>query len=609
MKNKGKCFGVSGALMLENFKLNWYLPAIIFFVYFLSGIFPLIISDNNGMMALSALWNYNPGFIALLIFAPIIVSCVMMRFYHRPAASFALHAQPYSRSKLFNTHILTGWFMLALPIVIMGVLFLLIMGSIGTPDTAVTEYYFDEPAPAVEAYRAVDVIIWVLMTISEMSFFYFLYTLAGALVGSTVMQILCSLILVNLVPLIVGLANLYSEKFILGFYGTPDWASALIKNTNPLIRMAYRGGLLDQPERLPCLWYFAAGIVFLILAKAVYSKAKLERVGDSMMFGFFEAAITVTVASIGGILAALIFSSIIDGAYIVVAGALIGLLLTFFVTKIVIERSIKIFSVRNLKILICAFIVLLIFLLLFAFDATSYSKRAVDKDKISSVYIEDLISADGATTLSADATDYSETALDSDVSDRETIDKVYEFNRYIIENNLCSLEKDWDRDKTIIFNYELRGGGQWLRRYYVHLDRNAEAMLQSIMTSDAVVSARSVTDKLKDRANHITISSDEAAADNTLGSYKHTEYLVTEREDIIAILEARDRDIREIDYTVGTGNVMYTNSIYVDISDVSKKQKKYETSVYFYYNESAKHLNAVISELEKKYGAMSEYYY
>lgn len=607
MKTKNNYFGVSKALMLENFKLHWYLPVIIFALYFLSGIFPLIISEHNGMMASYAMDNYNAGFIALLLFAPIIVSCVMMGFMHKPAASFALHSQPYSKSRLFNTQILTGWLMLVVPIILTGVFFLIIMGSVEQITMPNPENSF-APAVKVEAYKAVDVLIWVLISISKMSFFYFMYTLAGTLVGSTVMQIICSFVLVNLVPSIVGLINLYSSEFILGYYDIPDWANAVIKNSNPLIRMAFNAaGMLENPEKLPYLWYFVAGIIFLVLARIVYSYAKLERVGDSMIFDLFESVITATVAAIGGALTALIFSSIIDGSYIIVISAITGLLLTFFVSKIVIERSIKIFSKRNLKILLSSFIVLTVFLMIFAFDVVGFSKRAVNVDRIESVVSEELVSYNG-TVLSITYPYNHNLNFDTSVTDRQTIEKVHEFNRYILENNLCNLDKDWEKDQTVIFNYGLKGGGRSMRRYHVRFDQKAKDMFREIMTSDSVVAARSLTDKLKDKIKYISV-------DKNIETYEGDEhhlishnYMVTEQKDIVAILEARDKDLREIDYTAVDGQENYLNSCYMELKE-EYKQNEVSRGVYLYYGENAKALNSLLDELEMKYEVNTLYQY
>ena len=615
MKNKNNYFGFSKALMLEDIKLHWYLPAIIFSMYFLSGIFPLIITKHNGSIARAAMWNYNPGLIALLIFAPIIVSCVMMGFYHRPTKSFALYSQPYSKSKLFNTQILTGWLMIVVPIVLTGLCFLMLMGSVEQITEAVSTGTGLNPATErlVDAYDAVDVLIWVAISVAKMSFFYFLYTLVGALVGSTVMQILCSIIFVNIIPAVVGLATLYSGEFVIGYNGVPDWASSIIRNSNPLMRMVYDGAMLSRYSRLPFLWYFAAGVVFFVIAKAICSYGKLERVGDSMIFDGFESGITAVVAAVGGAVCTLIFSSLIGGHYILVAGAAIGLLLTFFVARIVIERSVKIFSSRNLRTLISSAVLLAAFLLIFAFDVVGYSTRTVSADKIKSVATEELIAYESGAMISPTVSNAYDFDFEALSEDRETIEKVVELNRYIIDNKLCKLEKDWEKDYTIIFSYRLKSGGQWIRKYHVSLDEKAGRMLQEIMTSDAVVEARAVTDKLKDRTNYINIGLDIDVSDNAEEPRRrYIEYKITEKQDITAFLEAWDRDIREADYlrkaNYSIENEPLTTNVYVDVDVIGLKGERQSTTIYFYFDNNAKNLHEMLKTIEGKYTITDEYY-
>ena len=45
--NSNKIFSLSSALILENMKRYWYVPALSFLIYFMSGIFPILISKDN----------------------------------------------------------------------------------------------------------------------------------------------------------------------------------------------------------------------------------------------------------------------------------------------------------------------------------------------------------------------------------------------------------------------------------------------------------------------------------------------------------------------------------------------------------------------------------
>ena len=100
MKNKG-IFSVSPALIRENFKLCWYVPALAFLLYFFAGIFPIILNlSDMGSIARyvnNSLNNYNVIYPIYMAGIPLVAAMLMMSFFHKPAKALALHAQPYSR--------------------------------------------------------------------------------------------------------------------------------------------------------------------------------------------------------------------------------------------------------------------------------------------------------------------------------------------------------------------------------------------------------------------------------------------------------------------------------------------------------------------------------
>ena len=88
MKNKG-ILGVSSALIRENFKLCWYLPALAFLLYFFAGIFPIILNLSDiGSIARyidNSLNNYNVVYPLYMAGIPLVAAMLMMSFFHKPA--------------------------------------------------------------------------------------------------------------------------------------------------------------------------------------------------------------------------------------------------------------------------------------------------------------------------------------------------------------------------------------------------------------------------------------------------------------------------------------------------------------------------------------------
>ena len=77
-------FACSLTLLLENFKLYWYIPLLSFAAYFFGGIFPIIthrenIDDYSGFLT-NSFANYNVAYLPLLVFVPLIASVTVMNF-------------------------------------------------------------------------------------------------------------------------------------------------------------------------------------------------------------------------------------------------------------------------------------------------------------------------------------------------------------------------------------------------------------------------------------------------------------------------------------------------------------------------------------------------
>ena len=186
MKNKG-ILGVSSALIRENFKLCWYVPALAFLLYFFAGIFPIILNlSDMGSIARyvnSSLNNYNVVYPLYMAGIPLVAAMLMMSFFHKPAKALALHAQPYSRSKLFNSHVVSGWLMCIIPVVLTALLYLVFMREtlIYSTSELVMDSLFVTGEPVTDShniYTVGAVMMWLASSIGIMTFFYGMYILA-----------------------------------------------------------------------------------------------------------------------------------------------------------------------------------------------------------------------------------------------------------------------------------------------------------------------------------------------------------------------------------------------------------------------------------------------
>lgn len=479
MKNK-KIFSISPALITENLKMNWYLPALAFIVYFMAGIFPGLMDsgllrDPNQTYMEDNLNNLNPVFFLLLIAVPLIAAVMMMGFMHRPARAVAIHAQPFSRNRIYCSHILTGWIMCVLPVAAMTLLYLLTAGM-----------------PGASLY-------WCLTSTAILTFFYGLFVLAGSLVGNTVMQVLLSGVFFGIVPLIIWLVYAYCDSFLYGFYTIPEALVDFACNSNPIIYLM-SNWYGDSISLSLTLTYLVCGLVMLILAGLAYERARLERVGDSMMYRLFEEIITWLIVFVGMTVFGYFFYGTLSSRSMMLVGMAAGALLSFAVVKIIIVRSIKIFTRQNLISLAVFSLLAMIFTGVVIFDLTGYGKWVPDAKDVASVERNTLYY-----NSEYDYYNFEDGFTDDNrhLTSSEAIEKVVALHEYAANHYLTPEEygnamfsQYSDNFTTITFCYEMKNGTSRFRSYHLELTETLTGLLNDVLACEEYRSDASLSEEI-----------------------------------------------------------------------------------------------------------------
>ncbi len=561
MKNKN-LFALSPALIIENFRMYWYIPVLSLVLYFFGGIFPIIVDYDNLYKISSTISNNFQNlswvFVPLLIFVPLVSACVMMSFVHKQNRAFALHSQPYSKSRLFNTQILTGWLMCVLPLLVMCVLYLLLMKDV-QPDTSSSLYRVSDYSLAVEnVYTAKAVLGWLGDSVVIVTFFYGMFVFAGSLVGTGVMQLLISGVFFMIVPATLFIINEFCAAFLLGYVGMGDFMQNLMLEANPIIRkLSYwnegAGLALDMK-------YLAAAIVLLILARFAYGRARLEKVGDSMIFRLTEEIITYLITFVGMTAFGWILYGITDSKKsMLILGMAVGALVTFLIVKIVIAKSIKVFSRQNLISLCLYLLIAALFTAFTVFDLGGFSRRLPEEDRIESVTLSNSTfwyATSSTYMYGGGGYDLRQSPVIS--TDPEVISAMYELEKYIVENDIfTSLQttiEDSSSDEpepireSVTFEYKMKNGSNFRRGYYFNLDEESKALINRVVASEDWKSYFTGADK-------INLSGFESA---TLETYSlSADYYEDEndqkkiplgREDVEKIVTARDEDFKKMSF-------------------------------------------------------------
>ncbi len=555
MKNKN-LFALSPALIIENFKMYWYIPVLSLVLYFFGGIFPIIVNYDDLYKISSTIsqnfQNLSWIFLPMLFFVPLVAACVMMSFFHRGDRAFALHSQPYSKSRLFNSQIFTGWLMCMIPLLVMTLLYLLLMKDV-TPDASSSSFYI---VATENVYTSAAVFGWLGDSVVTMTFFYGMFVFAGCLVGTGVMQLLISGVFFVIVPAMIFIINAFCETFLLGYVGMSDFMETLMCDANPVIRIIVGWG--EDPGIGLEMKYLAAAVAMLVLARFAYGRAKLERVGDAMIFRLTEEIITYLITFMGMTTFGWILYGITDEKKsMLVLGMLVGALVTFLVVKIIIAKSVKVFNKQNLTSLCIYILIAALFTGFTVFDLGGFAKRLPGENKIQSVKLETSTFWYASSSTYMYSTDGSGVLANPVYStDPEVIAAMTELEKYIVENDLCASNAVTMEDsaseepepirENATFEYKLKNGTKFKRGYYFTLDETSKALINKIVASDDWKSLFIGADKINlSRFESATIETYSLTAD----SYADQQgKIFISRDDVEKLMTARDKDFKVMDY-------------------------------------------------------------
>ncbi len=598
-------FACSLTLLLENFKLYWYIPLLSFAAYFFGGIFPIIthrenIDDYSDFLT-NSFANYNVAYLPLLVFVPLIASVAVMNFYHRQDRAIALHSQPLSKSRIFNSQILSGWLMCELPLLLTALLYLCFMTECNNTIYEYSSISANNPeVESINVYTAANIARWLGSTTAMMTFFYGLYTLAGALVGTGIMQVLLSGVFFGACPMLLFIAQGYCQEFLRGYSGMSQTAENLMLGANPAVQIFSKFG--EMLSLRLCLIYLAAGVLALVLARLAYGKAKLEKVGDSMMFRTLEELITWLISFVGATACGMIFYFLLSETLpTLLLGVFVGLLATYFVVKIIIAKSVKVFTKRNLISLGIAALICLLFLAVTVFDLTGYHKRVPAENRITGVYAMELSPNSSGAYYGLPAALRTENQLITDPVVIEKVRKLHKLCADLSKNemqltalrqsgilkpeafpdgkipeiyknstdNAGNLIADSTSSITCRFHYQLQNGKSFKRSFTCFLTDEAAELITELQAMPVYQDTLTIGDKLK-ALDILSISANveryytkddtvetedptvgkEYDADALENMYQDSEYdsfLLSNKdaEKIYGLIEAMDQDIRE----------------------------------------------------------------
>ena len=546
---------ISWPLMREGLKQFWYIPVLLFIAYFITGIFPLIMFGLNGsgQTAMTCLENKNLAFLTNIGGFSLIAGCIATRMWHGQAQAFSVVSQPYSRSRIFNTNVLMGWLMLIAPVLLMALIYAVLSRFVMTvPENAVGSIggvWLDQ---AMErAYGLVDVLKWFLETTGMFTFMYAICVLAGAFSGTTLMSVLLSVFNMGIVTALTVTGIAYADQYLTGYYSASDFTLRLISGSNPLVGkfLTEVGDYVPLLSTIPrSAAYILAGAVILFLSREVFKRAKLERTGDHMLSKRAEALVTAILTFEGATMFGLILGLAFSSKPAMVIGNILGAILTWFIVKVILVRTVRVFKKEHLVPLVAGAVCVAVFLAAVLGGFFGYSSRVPSQADVKGI-TQDSVLYDPDISIYDDHGKYVDPSRT--IQDEGYISNVVELHRYIVDNGLIS--DNSDGNVTMKFRYVLKNGRMMERFFHVHADEKVMAMLNDLVNSKPYKERYLIPDELMDGVKRAEITLDASYMDEAdLGVYDF--YMtIQDKETIKLIIDKYNESLMNHTTDVGTG--------------------------------------------------------
>jgi ABC-2 type transport system permease protein len=361
----------------ENLRRFWAIGAFGFLCYFFIGVFPAVISaDGSPHYIYMTLNMVNPFFVFIACLFPVIAAVALFRYLHGAGSASVMHSLPFTRRTLLNSFYLSGFALLALPVIAAALCF---MAALPTNDGS-SYYYRIEGAP-FESMSAGHVLNWLAMTLILLLFLYTVCVLAGIVTGSAGMHVVVCAMLNALPPGLLAIALIYCDEFLFGF-GTGLSQIEFATKLSPLLLMPASEGL---PGAAAAAAFIVASVLLIALSSFLYSRRPLERAGHSLCFRFMEAIICCFAALLGmTAMGWYFYAAAGEGRGYMYLGMCVGGLIAFAVARIVVKRTPRVLDRESLAQLAACGLGAVLLVGGLNFDVFGYGSRVPEPGRVES---------------------------------------------------------------------------------------------------------------------------------------------------------------------------------------------------------------------------------
>ena len=468
MKSKASFFSISRPLVIENLRRFWAIPALSFLVYFLSGVFPLLMTyshlNNMSSYIELSLNNQQPFYMFAHLLFPVIAAVVIFRYLHSISSVSVMHAMPFTRAILYRSGYLSGLILIIVPILVNG----LILLAISKP--VYYEYATSEGMMinTANVFSRADILNWIWISVLIVIVIYAVSVFAGIVTGNSLMHFAAAIFFNFIIPGLYAIFIAYFSHYLYGFDTTGNWIELCVR-ISPFLNAIKNGGDFS-------IWvtvYYI--IIFLILygiSGFLYQKRKLERATDSLAFGFMEPVICYLIAFMGMTLLGFYFEVLGKSDLYMYGGLAAGTIIFFIIGQMIVKKTPRIYNRKSLQNFSIYVLIAALFIVSLNLDITGFENRVPDTHKVSDFTLsEDFSKSFNINNVYATGISFNNNNDKPFImKDPKNIEAVIALQRSIINNHDNFKDSSHYLSSFVRLAYDPKSAFSMSRRYHINYD-------------------------------------------------------------------------------------------------------------------------------------------
>jgi len=293
---------------------------------------------------MSQIWDGMGLFVIFFAFAALLCAMFVFSYLFTGRNSNMMHTFPVSRITLFATNYVTGLLFLIVPVTLSAFLALGAGAIHGCVDGNIMKYYLIWiVTAAVENTFFFSVAVCVLMFVGNMAAVPVIYLILNFLYDG------CLFIFQTMISIVCYGLETYSLSHSLGIFTPIIYFQRRIGvNVNIAVNESFKDSFHNM-DKLP--FYFAAAVLFVVVALIAYEKKHIETAGDVITVKWLKPIFRWGAAICTSALTALLISSMFytKSFMMIIAVVIVTGLAVFYIAQMLLERSVHVFTKVKLR--------------------------------------------------------------------------------------------------------------------------------------------------------------------------------------------------------------------------------------------------------------------